>query len=219
MPCFHRSESVISKNCLIAYIVDFQYFMYMKSIKKLFIAVLTVLFVSLPSFAEDFDWSQCWCTYGAGIKEKDLIVDIGTGINWKVLNLDADRKNWFVPAIEVSVEVPVKIWKLPLSFGGSVSYQAWGYKAGDTEYGQHDFTTAGMVNYHFHLPPENLDVYAGLRIGFGYEITDTNGNKGNAPYFYSDEVAGATWYFNDDIGLNVEFGYPIAFRVGVSLKR
>ena len=42
----------------------------MKKFKALLIGL--ILSVSAPAFAGDFDWSQCWCNYGAGI-EKDLL--------------------------------------------------------------------------------------------------------------------------------------------------
>lgn len=172
----------------------------MKKICKSILAGLTVLIAGTFAFAEDFDWSQCWCTYGGGLKQGDIIVNVGAGINWDGdSNIDVSAKSWFVPAVEATLEVPVMIWKLPFSFGGSFAYDAYGRNYSDDRlnYSQHRITTGAMVKYHVHLPPKNLDLYAGQKVGFGTLLwPHTNGWD---VFFYHSEMLGQPGIFQKDL--------------------
>ena len=44
------------------------------------IAVLSLLFCGAALSAQDFDWSECWCNYGGGIKQGDIIVNAAGGL-------------------------------------------------------------------------------------------------------------------------------------------
>ena len=183
----------------------------MKKRFKCAVAAFAALFISSAAFASDFDWSECWCSFGGGIEKGDVIVNVGGGFSWDLLSVNPTDKNWFIPPVEASVEVPVMIWKLPFTFGGSAYYSASFKYYNNGEYKDlrdniHNFAVASLAKYHFHFPPKNLDVYAGLKLGVGFKITgyDVLNNKGEkvyktgfGPYFFNSEFIGATWYFTD----------------------
>lgn len=189
----------------------------MKKITKILIAAFAALFVSSAAFADDFDWSQCWCNYGAGIEEGDVIIDAGVGLGSGVVSL-ALNKGWFIPPAEVSLEVPVKLGPCPFSFGGAFTYDANGWRDSYTDevYFSHNMYIAGMAKYHFMFPPKNLDLYAGLKAGVNLYISESGFHFNPIPYL--SEIIGASWYFSDSFGVNLEFGNPIWARAGVSLK-
>ena len=49
-----------------------------KKLITLFASV--VLLCSTSLFAGDFDWSKCWCNYGAGIQKGDKTLAVDAGI-------------------------------------------------------------------------------------------------------------------------------------------
>ena len=40
------------------------------------LAAIMVLFCGTALSAKSFDWSECWCNYGGGIKKGDFIVNV-----------------------------------------------------------------------------------------------------------------------------------------------
>lgn len=164
-----------------------------KSAKGL-IAALVLLFAA-PLSAGDFDWSQFWCNYGGGIEKGDLIVNVDTGFGLGGYGL--------LP-IAVDVQIAQPIWKLPFTFGG------WGVV---TFIGGFSATVGGEAAYHVMLPPEKLDVYAAVKVGVWL------GGFGDVFWLLPSigGSLGATWYFTDMIGVNLEVGYPL-LKAGLSLK-
>ena len=196
-----------------------------KKIKVLLAAL--VMLCAGSAFADDFDWSQCWCNYGGGIKEGNILVNIDGGINYVDLTYSAYNGFWFIPTVMVDVQYAKPIWKLPFAFGGYAGVRAAGYKVYTYENGSYvykdvsKFTIFGgaEASYHVMLPPKNLDVYAVNRIGFGIPIVT---GSYAAPYVVTDFVDfnisfGANYFFSDNFGLNLELGAPVS-KFGITLK-
>lgn len=159
----------------------------MKKLKAILLGF--ALCMAAPLVAEDFDWSQFWCNYGAGIEKGDMLLSADVGIGWLS----------FYPTVYVDFEIAQPIWKLPFTFGGYASVRP---------FGGFGLSVGGSAAYHVMLPPKNLDVYLGLKIGI--DILPTI-------WFTPGFNIGASWYFTDKIGVNLELGYP-GTRAGVIFK-
>lgn len=196
----------------------------MKKFKLL--AVLMVFFCGTALSAKDFDWSECWCNYGGGIKQGDIIVNVDGGLCFDDFAYSGYDDYWFIPPVMVEVQYAQPIWKLPFTFGGYAGLHAYGYKydtwdKSENKYVKKETSYWGMffgaeAAYHIQLPPEGLDLYAVTRIG------------GNIPfvkpaeywvplYVHLGEAIGANWFFSKGFGLNLEFGYPFT-KFGVTFK-
>lgn len=194
----------------------------MKKIKCLLISLIMLASSSL--FAKDFDWSQCWCNYGAGIKPGTISIDFAIGINDDFLRpFDNSPQNWAIPYLDASFDIALPIWKLPLSWGGFFGANFGGGHGDYWEYSMFYAHFGGQVKYHVMLPVKNLDVYAGVRLGatlgrtvtktYGEERSDTSGSG-----FHWSTFLGAHYYLNNTFGFVLEFGYPVWAKTGVSIK-
>ena len=85
----------------------------MKKIKALLIGL--VLSFSAPVFASDFDWSQCWCKYGAGIEKGDMLLSVDAALPWDFFDT-INANGWAVPHVIADFEIAAPIWKLPWLF-------------------------------------------------------------------------------------------------------
>lgn len=190
----------------------------MKKFKILFAAVL--MLCSTAAFADDFDWSQCWCNYGGGLKDNDSTLTIGGGVSWTYFGLL--RGGWAIPEVMVDYQKMVKCGQLPFSFGGYASYTAYGEKGNNWSWSNNYLRAGVEAAYHVMLPPKELDVYLITRLGVSMEIYN-NKNDGKKiddhiyPYAHFGEAIGACWHFSDTFAVNAEFGYPIN-KIGVQFK-
>ena len=200
----------------------------MKKIKLL--AVLMVLFCGSALSAKSFDWSECWCNYGGGIKKGDFIVNVDTGLLYTDLAYNAYDDFWFLPPIMVDVQYAQPIWKLPFTFGGYAGVHAYGYKYFDryewnngrlnAVYEKADYFAlffGGEAAYHVQLPPESLDVYVVTRIGANIPFVKPAHSVWVPDYFQFDEAIGANWFFSDSFGVSLEVGAPLT-KLGVTFK-
>ena len=179
-----------------------------KSAKGL-LAGLVLLFAA-PLSAGDFDWSQFWCNYGGGIEKGDLIVNVDLGLEFGLLGWIGGG-GWFIPPVMAELQVAQPIWKLPFTFGGYAGISGFGWD----KYGIFIVKFGGEAAYHVMLPPEKLDVYLSLKLGGDIYLGEF---VGFSPFnFTFGGSLGATWYFTDLIGVNLEVGYPM-IKAGVSLK-
>lgn len=186
---------------------------------KVLICTLAVFF-SASLFAEDFDWSKCWCNYGAGIEKGDFLLSIDAGLPWDYVD-SFNSGGWAIPYVLADFEVACVVGQLPFTFGG---YAGFGYgkkyyrNRYDREiYLTHSYFTAGAsANYHMRMPPKELDLYAGLKSGMIVDFSDRykSGHNLSLDFGYT---MGASWYFTENFGLNVELGYPLN-RAGVVFK-
>ena len=85
----------------------------MKKIKALLIGL--VLSFSAPVFASDFDWSQCWCNYGAGIEKGDMLLSVDAALPWDFFDI-INANGWAVPHVIADFEIATPIWKLPFTY-------------------------------------------------------------------------------------------------------
>lgn len=194
----------------------------MKKIKCLLISLIMLASSSL--FAKDFDWSQCWCNYGAGIKPGTMSIDFAIGINDDFFDtLEVDGA-WCIPYLDASFDVALPIWKLPLTWGGFVGTNFGGAKGENYKTSFFFINFGGQIKYHVMLPIEKLDVYAGFRLGVNLAYQRNNvynvgvSKSWSGSGFYYTSFLGAHYYINDTFGFVLEFGYPVWAKTGVSIK-
>ena len=191
----------------------------MKKIKLL--AALMIFFCGTALSAKDFDWSECWCNYGGGVKEGDFIINASGGLWLSDFSYSVHDNYWVFPPVLVEVQYAMPIWKLPFTFGGYTGVRGYGYKyrnSKDKEITETYFSIffGGEAAYHIQLPPEGLDLYAVTRIGSN--VPFVHPSSGWTPdWFQFGEAFGANWFFNDTVGINLEFGYPFS-KFGVAIK-
>ena len=65
------------------------------------VAALMVLLCGASLSAKDFDWSQSWCNYGAGVKEGNFLVTTDVGLNFSDLTWAGYSGYWFMPPVMV----------------------------------------------------------------------------------------------------------------------
>lgn len=189
--------------------------------KKLTVLIAAVLMMcSTAAFADDFDWSKCWCNYGGGLKDGDSTLTIGGGATWNFF--DYLHGGWAIPEVMVDYQKVVKCGELPFTFGGYASFMAYGNKGDDWKW-TYNYLRAGVeAAYHVMLPPKELDVYVITRLGVSMELYNhvSNGkvlDNHTYPYAHFGEAVGACWHFSDSFAVNAEFGYPIN-KIGVQFK-
>lgn len=165
--------------------------------KKVFAALFATFMIAASVSA--FDGATFWKEYGGGIKNGDNIVHIGAA---------PDLYYGFGLHLNGSYEKAVHINDmLPFTFGGAA-----GFTFGS---GYSRLNVDGLAKYHFNFGVEPLDVYAGVILGVnGYFWS------GLDPAFHFDwgPIAGATWFFTDNMGVTLETGWPYWLNAKFTLK-
>lgn len=198
-----------------------------KSLKAFFAAF--ILAFAVPASVSAFEWSECWCNYGGGIEKHDFIINVDGGIWYDVFGYSQFNDFWFIPPVMVDVQFAQPIWKLPFTFGGYAGFRSYGYSYIDHHEWidgkytpiYHSTSFWGMFvgaesAYHIQLPPEHLDVYVITRLGATIPFI-TSRYWDASECFNAGGALGANWFFNDVIGVNLEFGYPMT-KFGLTLK-
>ena len=190
-------------------------------IKKLLAVAATLAAFTASSFA--YDWADCWKYYGGGIKKGDMIVSAGIGLDYGTLSTMSYNGGYFIPAVSADFEmaVPVSSIQLPFTFGGYAAFNGYGWKdAGNYEQWTR-LSFGGLAKYHVQLPVEKLDVYLGLKLGLSIwsEKWDSGYGSGTENYWHFDGnyVLGASYFFTDMFGANLELGYPCT-RIALTVK-
>lgn len=176
-----------------------------KKIKTLLVAL--VMLCSSSAFAKDFDWSKCWCNYGAGIEKGDVLLSVDAGLPWDFFT-PFNLGGWAIPPVAVDLQVACPIWKLPFSFGGYVAGGYSQYRNYNYVYNNIPIKTGASVSYHVRMPAEPLDLYAGMKVGLAIDF----GNAYPSNFYVYPDYGfniGASWYFGDAFGVNLELGYPM----------
>ena len=163
--------------------------------KKVFAALFASFMIAASVSA--FDGATFWKEYGGGIKNGDSVVHIGAALN-----------GGYGFNVNGSYEKAVHINDmLPFTFGGTAGFT---------------FVSEGcMVNvdalakYHFNFGIEPLDVYAGVVLGANGVFLK---GFGSAFGFDWGGIAGATWFFTDNMGVTLETGYPYWLNAKFTLK-
>ncbi len=187
--------------------------------KKLLTVVAAFFAFSASTFA--FDASTFWKEYGGPLKDGDGLFNVGVGIPQTVFL--ARPGSVYIPSIETSYEKMVLINDtLPLSFGGygAANILYWNDAAiGDTFF---LWSSVGaLAKWHFNFDLDKLDVYAGLKVGFGYNMATRNGEpvSGYIPFSFDyGTFIGATWFFTKSFGLTAEVGYKNLIGVKASFR-
>ena len=187
----------------------------MKRIVSLVISLILFGFISVSSYSANGP------TDPAGKGKGILGFGFGPGIGYY-------GGTGFGPAILVHYDH--SIWKVgpgTISLGGQVgtSFFWEGYNYDGKDYSQ-AWTNIGFVArgaYHYGWDVPGLDTYAGF--GFGTRVSlysddgDYKGKKTSNVGFLPTAFFGGSWYFNDLLGVNAEFGYNFAFvSVGLNFR-
>ncbi|MBI1192788.1 MAG: hypothetical protein GC205_06390 [Bacteroidetes bacterium] len=127
-------------------------------------------------------------------------------------------------------------WGLPLyvgldfgvhpdvTVGGELSWRSYNDRFDNRKYNHSVIGLSANGNYHFNSLldiPTNWDFYAGLNLGFYIWNSDDDYPGSNTSGLGLGAQIGGRYYFNDKIGVNLEFGGGNAFsggKVGVSVR-
>ncbi|MBI1837853.1 MAG: hypothetical protein HYR91_11380 [Flavobacteriia bacterium] len=141
------------------------------------------------------------------------------------LNAGVGLSSWGIP---VYVGLDYGVHK-DITIGGELSYRRYNdyyyNKNYYTNYYRSIIGVSGNANYHFNSLlsiPTNWDFYAGLNIGFYLWSSSSYNNNGNhtSGIGIGGQIGGR-YYFNEKIGVNLEFGGGNSFsggKFGISLK-
>ena len=136
------------------------------------------------------------------------------------LNAGLGLSSWGIPVylgLDYGVHKDVTI-------GAELSYRSYHNTWNNNKYRHSVLGVSANGNYHFNHVldiPLEWDLYAGLNVGFyAYNSSDD---------YYGDDLSGlglglqigGRYYFNEKVGINLEFGGGNAFsggKVGISIK-
>lgn len=111
-----------------------------------------------------------------------------------------------------------------VTLGGEVSFRSYNDNIIGTKYSHTIIGISGNANYHFNSLLDissDYDVYAGLNIGF-YIWNSSGGYPGNRTSGLGLGLqVGGRYYFNDNWGVNLEFGGGNAAsggKIGISYR-
>ncbi len=108
-----------------------------------------------------------------------------------------------------------------VTIGAEISYRSKSYQ--NVNYSSFGFITNG--NYHFNnllKIPSEFDVYAGANIGYYHWSNNAVYTTGFSPHYSSGLgwglQVGGRYYFNDNLGVNLELGggNAVAGKIGVT---
>ncbi len=111
-----------------------------------------------------------------------------------------------------------------ISVGGELSYREYQDNYNSYDYSHNVIGISGNGNYHFNHAleiPKNWDFYAGLNVGFYIWSSSDDYHGSHSSGLGLGAQIGGRYYFNDKIGLNIEFGGGNAFsggKIGLTFK-
>jgi opacity protein-like surface antigen len=172
--------------------------------KRLLIVLVLAMVVAGGAFADWYD------SYAPGIDESKVFINAGVGMGFSVEDIP----------ISVSADFKLPI-KLPITAGATAAFNSWKdiIGAGNSQIGvtYTDIAIGARGHYHVNLL-KNLDTYAGLTLGWVFQIVDVEygsywNNHENKPsysakpYFLYGFNIGARYFFTKNIGAYLELGY------------
>jgi hypothetical protein len=134
----------------------------------------------------------------------------------------------FGPGFKIFVENGA--WQLGpgiLSICGEIGFSFFSYHwdIGDNRYTETwvNYMFGARSAYHYGWDVKGLDTYAGIPLGIGFSAHNYDnyaGYKGyQNVYPYLGFFVGTSYFFNDHIGINGEFGYNVTYaNLGVVFK-
>lgn len=192
-------------------------------IKKLLTVVSALFVMGTSAFA--FEGSRFWREYGAGLKDGDGIFSVGVGVGFDLFALPVVYSTYngvfYLPYVETSYEKMVHINDmLPFSFGGYGGFDFLTFKDGsDVTIFNSSFHVGALAKYHFNFDVENMDVYAGLKVGLNGNIYNGYNSSVN-PFtlgFDHGEIIGVQWIWGG-FGIALETGFPYWLNFKLSFK-
>ena len=111
-----------------------------------------------------------------------------------------------------------------VTLGAELSYRGYNDHWKDHKYHHNIFGFSGNVNYHFNNIlniPSPWDFYAGLNLGFyNWNSPEKYGGSHTSGLGLGAQIGGR-YYFNNKVGINLEFGGGNAFsggKIGLTIK-
>ena len=108
------------------------------------------------------------------------------------------------------------------------SYGYLGYYGSYGSAGEINVPVGILANFHFYqliadktgkdIHADKLDIYAGLNVGGGIAAVFYSTETRIVPIAFGGVQAGARYYFKDNIGVNVEVGFPKLVHAGMVFK-
>lgn len=136
------------------------------------------------------------------------------------LNFGIGLSEWGVP---LYIGVDHSVHK-DITVGGELSWRLYDEKYGSTYYHHNIVGIAGNGNYHFNTLlgiPRNWDFYAGLNLGFYVWSSPDIYNGTHSSGLGLGAQIGGRYYFNNKLGINLEFGGGNSFeggKLGLTVK-
>lgn len=136
------------------------------------------------------------------------------------LNTGVGLSSWGIP-VYIGLDYGVHP---DITVGGELSYRAYHDKYANVNYDHSVIGISGNGNYHFNRVleiPKNWDFYAGLNLGFYIWNSPNDYHGSHSSGLGLGAQVGGRYYFNDKIGLNLEFGGGNAFsggKLGLTFK-
>ena len=184
--------------------------------KKIVLVVLVLSLVGTSAFAVGFDI----LSYPPPVKGGNLMIDLGIGIR----SMGYSNATWKIPPLFAQVEYALPVG-VPISVGGLFAVCSYGYKwdsyHSNAQWTWTDMNFAARANWHWGLEINWLDLYTGLSLGYTYSKFSSNYSSWEGSnysgVFFAAQV-GAHFYFTENVGIDVEFGYPYWVKAGLALK-
>jgi len=188
--------------------------------KKLILALVLAVIIAGGAFAQD----DMWTSYAPGIDQSSFFINAGIGWGFNAYS----SLKYSLPPVSISVDYALPIG-LPITVGGYFGLALYDDKGDPTTYGgRYSGSQMGFgvrATYHVNFGVENLDVYAGLTLGwmiFTYQ-NEYNTNqviKYDVSGFYYAGNVGIRYFFLDFLGVYLEVGYsPVSIAsAGLTFK-
>jgi hypothetical protein len=161
-------------------------------------------------------------SYSPAVDGSYALINAGVGFGL------ARYGNMSIPPLIATVDIPVALGNLPLSFGGMFGFtqSRWNYWGNDY-LAYNVLVFGGRANYHFNFEADKLDAYAGVTLGWEIGTWSSSNDAddswlryyGDYSGFYFGFQAGARYFFARNIGVFAEAGYGLAYiKAGLALK-
>jgi hypothetical protein len=136
------------------------------------------------------------------------------------LNAGVGLSSWGIP-VYIGLDYGVHP---DITVGGELSYRSYQDKYASVNYDHSVIGISGNGNYHFNRVleiPRKWDFYAGLNLGFYIWSSPNDYHGSHSSGLGLGAQVGGRYFFNDKIGLNLEFGGGNAFsggKLGLTFK-
>ena len=155
----------------------------------------------------------------AQVEEGDIMISLGVGLSPSFYSGSGYESS--LPPLELTGEYRLNE---NIGVGAFLGYASAEYRQAGFGF-DYNYILGGVLgNYHF-VNKENLDVYAGAKLGYVSISSEAVGTAGlftasseASGLLYGGQV-GARYWFSDKFGVNAEVGYGVALvKAGLTLK-